>query len=81
MKLYDIKGSSSAKAITCDQDLCTTMFNAPYSDCKVGMACEYQVTYGDGSATAGYFVQDEVHFDQVTGNLKTGSMPGAIGFG
>ncbi|XP_019160791.1 PREDICTED: aspartic proteinase-like protein 2 isoform X1 [Ipomoea nil] len=81
LKLYDIKASSSAKAITCDQDLCTTMFNAPYSDCKVGLACEYQVTYGDGSATAGYFVKDEVHFDQVTGNLKTGPMTGSVGFG
>ncbi|VFQ95577.1 unnamed protein product [Cuscuta campestris] len=81
LKLYDVKASSTAQAVTCDQHLCATMFNAPYTDCKVGMACEFQVTYGDGSATAGYFIQDEVHFEQVTGNLQTSSMKGPIGFG
>ncbi|XP_019193699.1 PREDICTED: aspartic proteinase-like protein 2 isoform X2 [Ipomoea nil] len=81
LSLYDMKSSSTAKEVTCDQDFCTTMFNAPYSDCKVGMPCEYQVTYGDGSRTAGYFVQDYIHFDQVTGNLQTKSMNGSIAFG
>ncbi|CAH9104517.1 unnamed protein product [Cuscuta europaea] len=81
LKLYDVKASSTAQAVTCDQQLCTTMFNAPYTDCKVGMSCEYQVTYGDGSATAGYFIRDDVHFDQITGNLQTSSMNGPIGFG
>ncbi|XP_031105024.1 aspartic proteinase-like protein 2 [Ipomoea triloba] len=81
LSLYDMKSSSTAKEVTCDQDFCTTMFNAPYSDCKVGMPCEYQITYGDGSRTAGYFVQDYIHFDQVTGNLQTKSMNGSIAFG
>ncbi|CAH9067183.1 unnamed protein product [Cuscuta epithymum] len=81
LTLYDMKTSSTAKAVTCDHHFCTTMFSAPYSDCKAGMPCEYQVSYGDGSKTAGYFVQDNVHFDQVSGNLQTTSMNGTIAFG
>lgn len=81
LTLYDLKASASGKTVSCDQDFCTDMFNAPYSDCRVGAPCEYQVTYGDGSSTSGYFVKDFIHFDQVSGNLKTTSMNGSIAFG
>lgn len=33
------------------------------------MICQYNVVYGDGSSTAGYYVEDEVHLNQMTGNL------------
>nr|XP_016515427.1 PREDICTED: aspartic proteinase-like protein 2 [Nicotiana tabacum] len=81
LTLYDLKASASGKTVSCDQDFCTDMFNAPYSDCRVGAPCEYQVTYGDGSSTSGYFVKDFIHFDQVSGNLKTTAMNGSIAFG
>ncbi|VFQ60597.1 unnamed protein product [Cuscuta campestris] len=81
LALYDIKTSSTAKEVTCDHHFCTKMFNAPYADCKVGMRCEYQVSYGDGSKTAGYFVQDNVHFHQVSGSLQTKLLNGTITFG
>lgn len=81
LALYDIKTSSTAKEVTCNHHFCTKMFSAPYADCKVGMRCEYQVSYGDGSKTAGYFVQDNVHFHQVSGNLQTKSLNGTITFG
>lgn len=81
LKLYDLKASSTGKSVSCDQDFCTDMFNAPYSDCRVGTPCEYQVTYGDGSSTSGYFVRDFIHFDQVSGDLQTTSMNGSIAFG
>lgn len=45
------------------------------------MNCEYNVTYGDGSITAGYFVRDNFRLDQVTGNLQTSAMNGSIAFG
>ncbi|KAK3034146.1 hypothetical protein RJ639_033489, partial [Escallonia herrerae] len=81
LALYDVKGSSTGKPVTCEQDFCTSAFNAPSSDCKVGMLCEYSVTYGDGSSTAGYFVRDYVHLDSVNGDLKTTPMNGSVAFG
>ncbi|KAF3626382.1 hypothetical protein FXO38_29282 [Capsicum annuum] len=79
--LYDLKASATGKTVSCDQDFCTAMFNAPYSECRVGSACEYQVTYGDGSSTSGYFVKDYIHLDQVSGDLQTTSINGSIAFG
>ncbi|CAA3022451.1 aspartic ase 2 [Olea europaea subsp. europaea] len=78
---YDITASSTGKKITCDQEFCNTVFTGPNSDCKVGMACEYAVTYGDGSKTEGFFVSDYIRLDQVSGNLQTATMNGSISFG
>lgn len=76
-----MKASSTAKSVFCNQDFCRAMFNSESSDCKAGMLCEYSVTYGDGSTTAGYFVRDNIEFDQVSGNLQTASMNGSVAFG
>ncbi|XP_016442695.1 aspartic proteinase 36-like [Nicotiana tabacum] len=76
---YDLKASTTAKSVSCDEEFC--MLNTPYSDCKVGMPCDYQVSYGDGSSTSGFFVKDDIRFDQVSGDLKTTSMNGSIAFG
>ncbi|XP_060212458.1 aspartic proteinase 36-like [Lycium barbarum] len=76
---YDSKASATGKSVKCDEEFC--MLNTPYSDCKTGMPCDYQVSYGDGSNTAGYFVKDDIQFDQVSGDLKTTSMNGSIAFG
>ncbi|KAL2526199.1 Eukaryotic aspartyl protease family protein [Abeliophyllum distichum] len=78
---YDITASSTGKKIMCDQEFCSTVFTGPNTDCKVGMTCEYAVTYGDGSKTEGYFVRDYVRLDQVSGNLQTTTMNGSIAFG
>lgn len=78
---YDPKGSSTGKLVTCDQDFCTSTFSAPFADCKVGQLCEYSITYGDGSSTAGYFVRDNIHFNRASGNLQTTTMNGSIAFG
>lgn len=76
---YDSKASASGKSVSCDEEFC--MLNSPYSDCKTGMPCHFQVSYGDGSSTAGFFVKDNIQFDQVSGDLKTTSMNGSIAFG
>ncbi|KAL8532925.1 hypothetical protein ACS0TY_009260 [Phlomoides rotata] len=81
LKRYDLKASSTGQTITCDQEFCGTVFNSPNPNCKIGMNCEYNVTYGDGSITAGYFVRDNFRLDQVTGNLQTSAMNGSIAFG
>ncbi|XP_073122600.1 aspartic proteinase 36-like isoform X2 [Henckelia pumila] len=81
LQQYDLTASSTGKTISCDQDFCASVFSGPSSDCKVGLNCEYAITYGDGSRTEGYFVRDNFRFDQVTGNLLTSAMNGSIAFG
>ncbi|CAN4123345.1 unnamed protein product [Withania somnifera] len=81
MTQYDLQASASGKSITCEQDVCTAMFEATSSDCKVGKPCEYMVSYGDGSSTGGYFVKDNIYLDQVSGDYKTSSLQGNITFG
>lgn len=81
LRQYDMKASSTGQLITCDQEFCGTVFNSPNPNCKIGMNCEYAITYGDGSKTEGYFVRDNFRFDQVTGNLHTSAMNGSIVFG
>lgn len=81
LALYDPKGSTSGKLVTCDQNFCSGPFNLPTSDCKAGMLCQYSVTYGDGSSTTGYFVRDYLQLNRVSGNLQTTSMNGSVAFG
>ncbi|XP_073298521.1 aspartic proteinase 39-like, partial [Primulina huaijiensis] len=81
LQQYDLTASSTGKTISCDQDFCASVFSGPSSDCKVGLKCEYAITYGDGSRTEGYFVRDYFRFDQVIGNLQTSAMNGSIAFG
>lgn len=45
------------------------------------MSCPYLEIYGDGSSTAGYFVQDIVQYDSVAGDLKTKTANGSVIFG
>ncbi|XP_009619853.1 aspartic proteinase 36-like isoform X1 [Nicotiana tomentosiformis] len=78
---YDLQASTTGKSITCEQDVCSAMFNADSSECKVGKPCEYLVTYGDGSSTGGYFVKDNIYLDQVSGDYKTSSLQGTVAFG
>lgn len=76
---YDPKASANGKSVSCDEEFC--MLNTPYSDCRTGMPCDFQVSYGDGSSTAGFFVKDDIQFEQVSGDLQTTSMNGSIAFG
>ncbi|KAF3621486.1 putative protein phosphatase 2C 33-like [Capsicum annuum] len=76
---YETKASATGRSVACDEQFC--MLNTPYSDCKAGMPCHFQVSYGDGSKTAGFFVKDNIQFDQVSGDLKTTYMNGSITFG
>ncbi|KAL8156627.1 aspartic proteinase 36-like [Apium graveolens] len=78
---YDPKGSSTSRAINCDGDFCTNVFNAPNKDCKDQDLCTFSITYGDGSKTGGYFVEDLIHFNKASGDLKTTLLNGNITFG
>ena len=76
---YDPKASATGKSVSCDEEFC--LLNTPYSDCRTGMPCYFQVSYGDGSSTAGFFVKDDIQFEQVSGDLQTTLMNGSISFG
>ncbi|KAI8556081.1 hypothetical protein RHMOL_Rhmol05G0224500 [Rhododendron molle] len=79
LRLYDLKGSTTGALLTCDQDFCIETFNP--TGCKVGAMCPYQVTYGDGSSSLGYFVSDNIQLNRASGNLQTTPMNGSVAFG
>ncbi|XP_057801642.1 aspartic proteinase 36-like [Salvia miltiorrhiza] len=80
-KRYDLATSSTGKNITCDEEFCRAASSSPNTNCQAGRQCEYSVSYADGSRTGGYFVRDNLRFNQVTGNLQTSAMNGSIAFG
>nr|KAJ0192807.1 hypothetical protein LSAT_V11C800388870 [Lactuca sativa] len=79
--LYDPKASTTAKIVSCDQGICSSILKGATGNCKVGTRCSYSVNYGDGSSATGYFVRDIVQLDRVSGDLQTTSMNGSIAFG
>ncbi|CAK9327893.1 unnamed protein product [Citrullus colocynthis] len=81
LQLYDPKGSSTSSMITCDQPFCSATYDAPIPGCKPDLLCQYKVIYGDGSATAGYFVRDYVQLQQAVGNHRTSVTNGSVIFG
>uniref|UniRef100_A0A2N9GB63 Peptidase A1 domain-containing protein n=1 Tax=Fagus sylvatica TaxID=28930 RepID=A0A2N9GB63_FAGSY len=81
LTLYDPKSSSSSSLVTCDQPFCTSTYDGPLPGCRPDLLCQYNVVYGDGSATAGYFVKDDIQLDRVTGNLQTAPANGSVIFG
>ncbi|XP_050208297.1 aspartic proteinase 36-like [Mercurialis annua] len=81
LTLYDPKSSSSATRIYCDDDFCAATYNGVLQGCTKNFPCQYNVVYGDGSSTAGFFVKDNLQFDRVTGNLQTSKGNGSVIFG
>lgn len=81
LTLYDPKVSRTGTLVTCDQEFCTSMYDGQISGCRPELLCNYNVVYGDGSSTAGYFVKDTLQFNQVTGNFQTAPMNGSVIFG
>ncbi|MCL7029559.1 hypothetical protein MKW94_019088 [Papaver nudicaule] len=81
LKLYNPKASLRSKLVTCKQDFCSATYDGGIPGCTSDMLCEYRVVYGDGSSTDGYFVNDLVKYDQVSGNSATMSANASVTFG
>ncbi|KAK9138613.1 hypothetical protein Sjap_009207 [Stephania japonica] len=64
--------------IGCHQDFCEAAAGGPILSCITGSRRRFSLSYGDGSANAGYFVQDLV---KVTGNLQKKSENASVIFG
>jgi hypothetical protein len=56
---FDASKSSTAELVPCNHKMCTE------KDCKG--QCMYNITYADGSQTTGYYVSDQLSFDQIRG--------------
>ncbi|GMY24122.1 aspartic proteinase 36-like, partial [Fagus crenata] len=56
---FDASKSSTAELVPCNHKMCTK------KDCKG--QCMYNITYVDGSQTTGYYVSDQLSFDQIRG--------------
>ncbi|KAJ4950636.1 hypothetical protein NE237_027468 [Protea cynaroides] len=80
LQLYDPKASSTAKNITCQQEFCNVAYGMN-ANCASNMACYFQMEYGDGSATGGYYVSDVIQYNEVIGNSQTSPANTSIAFG
>ncbi|XP_062144190.1 aspartic proteinase 36-like isoform X2 [Alnus glutinosa] len=81
LTLYDPKSSSTSSLVYCNQDFCTSTYNGKLPGCVPDLLCQYNVVYGDGSSTSGYFVNDSIQLQRVTGNLQAAPANGSVVFG
>ncbi|XP_010678211.1 aspartic proteinase 36 isoform X1 [Beta vulgaris subsp. vulgaris] len=81
LTLYDPKDSLTAQNVSCDEPFCLEVNGGPFQVCKANESCSFAEFYGDGSSSTGYFMQDIVHYDQVSGDLQTTTANGSISFG
>ncbi|KAK4742944.1 hypothetical protein SAY87_000945 [Trapa incisa] len=81
LTFYDVEDSNSGKLVPCDNQFCLEINEGPLSGCTTNMSCPYLEIYGDGSSTAGYFVQDIVQYARVSGDLQTTTANGSVIFG
>ncbi|XP_042491782.1 aspartic proteinase 36-like isoform X1 [Macadamia integrifolia] len=82
LKLYDPNASNTAQIVGCDAEFCAVASGGPIPGCIPNSSyCGYNVVYGDGSSTSGYYVNDVIQFNQVTGNLQTTTTNKSIIFG
>lgn len=79
LQTYDPKSSSSAKVIKCDNQQCNMIYQRTPDNCKSDMLCQFEVHYGDGSSTSGYFVEDSINYKIAGNQSSTGN--GNVVFG
>ncbi|XP_051118251.1 aspartic proteinase 36 isoform X2 [Andrographis paniculata] len=80
LTLYNPKDSLTANLVSCNQPFCKAI-GGGLSGCGANASCFYTEVYGDGSYSMGYFVEDVVQYDRVSGDLQTKSANGTVIFG
>ncbi|XP_027119384.1 aspartic proteinase 36 isoform X2 [Coffea arabica] len=78
---YNPKDSLTGQLITCEWEFCKEIMRDSSSGCTSNETCLYTEVYGDGSFSMGYFVEDFVQYDRVSGDLQTQSANGSVIFG
>lgn len=81
LTLYDPLDSVTGKKISCDHEFCLEVSRGSVSTCKPNASCMYTEVYGDGGYSLGYFVQDVVQYDRVSGDRQTSLANGSVIFG
>ncbi|GFQ02809.1 aspartic proteinase-like protein 2 [Phtheirospermum japonicum] len=80
LTLYNPRESLTGKIVSCNQDFCKEI-GGGLRGCAANSSCLYTEVYGDGSYSMGYFVEDVVQYDRVSGDLQTKSANGSVIFG
>ncbi|XP_042059186.1 aspartic proteinase 36-like [Salvia splendens] len=80
LPLYNPKDSLTGKLVSCEENFCKEI-GGGLSGCNANSSCLYTEVYGDGSYTIGYFVEDVVQYDRISGDLETKSANGSVIFG
>ncbi|BAS78637.1 Os02g0473200 [Oryza sativa Japonica Group] len=81
LTMYDPRGSQSGELVTCDQQFCVANYGGVLPSCTSTSPCEYSISYGDGSSTAGFFVTDFLQYNQVSGDGQTTPANASVSFG
>lgn len=81
LTLYNQNTSLTGKLVSCEHDFCKEIGGGSFSGCTANTSCFYTEVYGDGSYSMGYFVEDIVIYDRVSGDLQTTSANGSVIFG
>lgn len=81
LTLYNPRDSLTGKLVVCGQSFCKDFYRGPVLGCSGNSSCHYKQIYGDGSSSNGFFVEDVVHYDKVSGDLQTKSGNGSVIFG
>ncbi|KMZ66836.1 Eukaryotic aspartyl protease family protein [Zostera marina] len=81
LRLYNPRESSTGRLVACNDNFCSLTYNGEVKGCYPGVPCQYQLLYGDGSGTTGFFITDSFKYDRVIGSLKTVHENASISFG
>ncbi|WMV26315.1 hypothetical protein MTR67_019700 [Solanum verrucosum] len=81
LTLYNPRDSLTGKLVVCGQSFCKDFYKCSGLGCSGNSSCMYDQAYGDGSSTRGYFVEDVVQYNKVSGDLQTKSGNGSVIFG
>lgn len=67
LTLYNPRDSLTGKLIVCGQSFCKDFHQGSVLGCSGNGTCHYTQLYGDGSYSKGFFVEDVVQYDMVSG--------------
>jgi hypothetical protein len=82
IKLTQYDPAGSGTTVGCDQAFCVAHYGGvPITCSSTSSACPFEVTYGDGDSTAGFFVSDVLQYSQASADGQTSPANASITFG
>ncbi|CAH9094760.1 unnamed protein product [Cuscuta europaea] len=71
LQFFNPQGSSTSSFIPCSDHRCASHNIGCSSSNNL---CKYNITYGDGGETAGYYIADNIHLDMINSNKYASSV-------